>query len=76
MSHIDDLQELRYLVLSPSDAIPWADINQEEGTEIASSNDGIYRLVELNEPREDAVSQEYIQILKEQDIDNWTIPLP
>jgi hypothetical protein len=36
----------------------------------------MYRLVELNERREDAVSQEYIRFLKEQDIDNWTEPLP
>ena len=71
----DDLNEKRYLILSPGEAIPWGDINQEEGSEIASSNDGVYRIVELNDPREDAVSQEYIRILKEQDIDNWTFPV-
>lgn len=78
MAHheLDDLNAKKYLVLSPTDTIPWEDINQEEGSDIASSIDGMYRLVELNEERADAVSQEYIRLLKEQDIDNWTEPLP
>lgn len=77
MAHhdLDDLNAKKYLILYPGDEIPWAYINQEEGSEVASSNDGQYRLVELNDVREDAVSQEHIRLLKESDIDNWTIPI-
>ena len=73
--HIDDLTERRYLVLSGTATIPWADINQEEGSDLATSVDGAYIIVELLEVRNDAWNQEDVRIFKESDIDNWTEPI-
>lgn len=71
----DDLTERRYLVLSGTATIPWDDINQDEGDDLATSVDGAYIIVELLEVRVDAWSQEDVRIFKESDIDNWTVPL-
>jgi hypothetical protein len=71
----DDLQERRYLVLSSSSTIPWDEINQDEGSDLATSVDGAYIIVELLEARDNALSQEDIRMYKESNIDNWTEPL-
>jgi hypothetical protein len=72
---VDDLQEKRYLVLSSSSTIPWDEINQEKGSDLATSVDGAYIIVELLDARNDALSQEDIRLFKESNIDNWTVPL-